>query len=65
MTDEASAPGHENPSPVSEVELLHTLVEDGGFWRLAPSWVPRTGYAPPTPAVLRRVAAGLRGGLER
>lgn len=40
---------------------LSALIEAGGFWRLAPEWVPRWGYVPPTPDVLRGVEAGLRG----
>ncbi|WP_446039847.1 hypothetical protein [Streptomyces sp. SID1121] len=39
---------------------LAALIDTGGFWRLAPEWVPRTGYAEPTPALLRDVEAGLR-----
>ncbi|MFJ1600956.1 hypothetical protein [Streptomyces sp. NPDC088261] len=39
---------------------LAALIDAGGFWRLAPEWVPRTGYAEPTPALLRDVEAGLR-----
>lgn len=30
------------------------------FWRLAPTWVPRSGYAAPTGLVLRDVEAALR-----
>lgn len=49
-----------NPAPGDEVSELETLIERGGFWRLAPEWVPRTGYAEPTPETLRTVDAGLR-----
>ncbi|WP_250299624.1 hypothetical protein [Streptomyces sp. A 4/2] len=36
-----------------------------GFWRLAPDWVPRTGYAPLTKGLFREVAAGLERQLDR
>ncbi|MGA4839927.1 hypothetical protein [Streptomyces sp. G45] len=39
---------------------LEAVIRAGGFWRLAPSWVPRGGYATPTPDCLRAVEAGLR-----
>ncbi|MEC4018458.1 hypothetical protein [Streptomyces sp. H27-D2] len=39
---------------------LAALIDAGGFWRLAPEWVPRAGYATPTPDLLRDVEAGLR-----
>lgn len=48
-----------------EAARLAALVADGGFWRLAPAWVPRTGYAPPTKDLLRDVIAGLERQLDR
>ncbi len=39
---------------------LAALIAAEGFWRLVPDWVPRTGYAAPTPALLRAVEAGLK-----
>ncbi|ORT57553.1 hypothetical protein [Streptomyces sp. CB03238] len=50
------------PAPETEdVDELAALIQAGEFWRLAPEWVPRSGYAPPTRPVLLRV----RDGLER
>ncbi|WP_369390818.1 hypothetical protein AB5J72_26560 [Streptomyces sp. CG1] len=46
--------------PANDVAELEALIAAGGFWRLAPDWVPRAGYAAPTRAVLRDVEAGLR-----
>ncbi len=48
-------PAHET----DEVDKLAALIQAGGFWRLAPEWVPRTGYVPPTRPVLIRVRDGL------
>lgn len=39
---------------------MDALIDKGAFWRLAPEWVPRTGYATPSPAVLRELEAGLK-----
>lgn len=39
---------------------LHQLLKAGGIWHLAPKWVPRTGYAPVTPELLKALASGLR-----
>jgi hypothetical protein len=47
-------------APADGVEELEALAHAGGFWRLAPMWVPRTGYASPTPELLRVVEAGLQ-----
>ncbi|MCB5179518.1 hypothetical protein [Streptomyces antimicrobicus] len=45
-----------------DAEELAALIEKGGFWNLAPDWVPRAGYlANPPKSVLRRVETGLRG----
>ncbi|NDZ81290.1 hypothetical protein G3I19_22705 [Streptomyces sp. SID10853] len=49
----------------AETVQLADLVAAGGFWRLAPAWVPRTGYAPPTKDLLRDVIAGLERQLDR
>ncbi|MGW4199447.1 hypothetical protein [Streptomyces sp. NPDC004726] len=56
MTDRKSAP---DPAEGGIDELV-ALLRGGGFWRLAPEWVPRGGYAAPTPEVLRAVEEGLR-----
>lgn len=48
------------PATVGDVDELAALIEVGGFWRFAPDWVPRTGYAEPTPDILKAVEAGLR-----
>lgn len=37
------------------------LDAEGGFWRLAPDWVLRGPYAPPTPDVLKAALTGLQG----
>ncbi|MEV0779044.1 hypothetical protein [Streptomyces sp. NPDC050428] len=42
------------------VAEMHALIDAGAFWRLAPEWVPRDGYATPSPAVLRELEAGLK-----
>lgn len=55
----------QSPQPTDEVDELAALIEAGGFWRLAPEWVPRTGYAEPTRDVLKDVEAGLRRRSER
>ncbi|MEU3917132.1 hypothetical protein [Streptomyces sp. NPDC029004] len=55
MTNQAA-----NGAPADDVAELAALIEVGGFWRLAPEWVPRDGYATPTPDTLRAVEAGLR-----
>ncbi|MFE2633863.1 hypothetical protein ACFXKF_03545 [Streptomyces scopuliridis] len=39
------------------VDPTEDATED--FWRLAPEWVPRDGYATATPALMREVEAGL------
>ncbi|WP_405675937.1 hypothetical protein OG292_12730 [Streptomyces sp. NBC_01511] len=39
---------------------MDALIGAGAFWRLAPEWVPRDGYATPSPAVLRELEAGLK-----
>lgn len=44
-----------------DAALLAELVEAGGFWRLAPEWVPRGGYVGPSAPLLLMV----RDGLER
>ncbi|GAA2599149.1 hypothetical protein GCM10009863_10650 [Streptomyces axinellae] len=47
-------------SPADEATAeLAALAEARAFWRLAPAWVPRAGYAQPTPALLREVESGL------
>ena len=47
------------PAEEATAELA-AFIEAGAFWRLVPAWVPRTGYAEPTPALLREVENGLR-----
>jgi hypothetical protein len=47
------------PALDSDVDELAALIEAGGFWRFVPDWVPRTGYAGPTPDILTAVEAGL------
>ncbi|MFJ2110949.1 hypothetical protein ACIOEX_03315 [Streptomyces sp. NPDC087850] len=43
-----------------DADELHALIAAGGFWRLAPDWVPRTGYTGvPGAEGLRRIADGL------
>lgn len=42
-----------------DADELHTLVRAGGFWGIAPDWVPRGGYATPTRLLLNRVALRL------
>lgn len=44
---------------LSDADELAALVAAGGYWGLAPDWVPRFGYAAPTRAVLRLVETGL------
>ncbi|WP_371800867.1 hypothetical protein OHA38_20300 [Streptomyces sp. NBC_01732] len=44
---------------VSDADQLAALIDAGGFWRLAPEWLPRSGYVAPTRDVLKDVEAGL------
>ncbi|MBT2541387.1 hypothetical protein J7E99_11865 [Streptomyces sp. ISL-44] len=45
-----------------DAQELAALIEMGGFWNLAPDWVPRAGYlANPPRKILERVETGLRG----
>ncbi|GBQ02733.1 hypothetical protein SSP531S_41970 [Streptomyces spongiicola] len=50
---------HEPAHDTDAVDELAALIQAGGFWRLAPEWVPRTGYASPSRPVLLRVRDGL------
>ncbi|MER7108949.1 hypothetical protein [Streptomyces sp. NPDC000229] len=51
-------------SPYNYAEELAALIESGGFWRLAPESVPRTGYADHVSRdTLKAIEAGLREGL--
>lgn len=59
MSDQKTA-----PAPAVDVVALIILVEAGGFRIVAPDWVPRSGYAKPTPDLLRAVEAGLKGAAE-
>lgn len=52
---------HKPARETEDLNELAALIQAGGFWRLAPEWVPRSGYAEPTRPVLLRV----RDGLER
>ncbi len=47
------------PAPRDDAEELYALIRAGGFWRLAPDWVPRE-YAEPTRELTERVQHGLR-----
>ncbi|MEV0265845.1 hypothetical protein AB0I49_31550 [Streptomyces sp. NPDC050617] len=47
------------PGPEGDVEALYELIRAGGFWRIAPDWVPRH-YAEPTRELTERVRHGLR-----
>ncbi|WP_318319425.1 hypothetical protein [Streptomyces sp. ADMS] len=47
-------------STPDDVAELAELIRVGGFWRLAPTWVPRDGYADPHTVDLRRMKTGLR-----
>ncbi|MBE9499165.1 hypothetical protein AN217_10460 [Streptomyces qinglanensis] len=55
--DDMAGRGPDRPEAAAE---LTAFMEAGAFWRLVPEWVPRTGFAEPTPDLLRDVAAGLR-----
>ncbi|WP_030779274.1 hypothetical protein [Streptomyces sp. NRRL S-920] len=48
------------PDPNRDVDELHALIKAGGFWRLAPEWVPHTGYAQSDRQSLSHVEDGLR-----
>ncbi|RDG35336.1 hypothetical protein DVH02_25795 [Streptomyces corynorhini] len=43
-------------APSSDADQLYELIRAGGFWRLAPDWVPRTGYTVPGKGGLHRMA---------
>ncbi|MFI9581945.1 hypothetical protein ACIHCQ_08885 [Streptomyces sp. NPDC052236] len=47
------------PATVGDVDELAALIRAGRFWRFVPEWAPRTGYAEPTPDILRAVEVGL------
>lgn len=51
---ETAATTHRN-----DADQLYELVHTGGFWGLAPDWVPRGDYATPTRLLLNRVALRL------
>ncbi|NEA19184.1 hypothetical protein [Streptomyces halstedii] len=51
--------GTPTAAPSSDADELHALIAAGGFWRLAPDWVPRTGYTIPDRHVLGRMALRL------
>ena len=46
------------PVPADDVAELEALIERGGFWRLAPERVPRSGHAEATPELPCDVEAG-------
>ncbi|MFI6289386.1 hypothetical protein ACIBCM_32355 [Streptomyces sp. NPDC051018] len=58
MTDREKLSGR-TPGAGETGELV-ALLRRGGFWGIAPEWVPRGGYAEATPEILAAVAAGLR-----
>ncbi|QIQ04354.1 hypothetical protein [Streptomyces liangshanensis] len=47
----------------ADEDELAALIEQGGFWRLVPEWVPRE-FAVPTRELAERVALGLRRSLD-
>ncbi|MEV7678830.1 hypothetical protein AB0O64_09795 [Streptomyces sp. NPDC088341] len=47
------------PPVVTDADTLCAFFAAGGFWGLAPDWLPRIGYTLLTRAVLRRVETGL------
>ncbi|MFJ2212750.1 hypothetical protein ACIQVO_17875 [Streptomyces sp. NPDC101062] len=47
------------PSTTRDGDELHALIKAGGFWGLAPDWVPRTGYTVPGKAMLYRMSLRL------
>ncbi|MFE7115944.1 hypothetical protein ACFU99_11055 [Streptomyces sp. NPDC057654] len=53
------SPAPEPSPPGDDLAALYKLIQAGGFWRLAPDWVPRT-YAEPTKELADRVRHGLR-----
>lgn len=58
---------HHNPTLQNrcDADELAALVEAGAFWRLAPDWVPRSGYVGLSRDVLKDVEAGLQRRLAR
>ncbi|GAB2787502.1 hypothetical protein GCM10027091_20360 [Streptomyces daliensis] len=58
-------PAPQQPRATDDVAELAKVIEAGGFWRLAPEWLPHDGYAAPTRDVLLNVDAGLRRWAER
>ncbi|SCG00293.1 hypothetical protein GA0115259_106914 [Streptomyces sp. MnatMP-M17] len=65
MTDSAYREGADTmagtttPPATTDTDFLCALIAAGGYWGLAPDWVPRVGYTVPAQAVLRRVETGL------
>ncbi|MFE4828830.1 hypothetical protein [Streptomyces sp. NPDC056672] len=47
------------PPAATYADELHALIAAGGYWGLAPDWVPRLGWAALTRAVLLRIETGL------
>ena len=52
-------PGTAATAPSNDADRLYELIRAGGYYGLAPDWVPRGGYAMPTRLLLNRVALGL------
>ncbi|MFD6970598.1 hypothetical protein [Streptomyces sp. NPDC059949] len=61
MASETRArPVQTGPERRNDVEDLANLINAGGFWNMAPEWVPRTGYlANPSKAVLEDIMDAL------
>ncbi|WP_327236201.1 hypothetical protein OG349_21820 [Streptomyces sp. NBC_01317] len=47
----------------ADEDELAALIEQGGFWRITPDWVPGE-FAPPTRDLVERVALGLRRSVD-
>lgn len=54
MSDQETA-----PDLADDVAELEAFASGGGFWRLAPEWVPRMGYVASSPGLLAAVRDGL------
>ncbi|MFD3464815.1 hypothetical protein ACFWWM_00305 [Streptomyces sp. NPDC058682] len=60
VSETRARPAQTGPERRYDVEELAALIDAGGFWNMAPEWVPRTGYlTDPPKAVLEDIMDAL------